>query len=108
MEKISLKANLVFLSFNPVRQCAVHSLAVAHVSPTEAATISDVGNGAIDTATKNGFSSLLQANNDKPRFEKSLFRGEMPPKKGKKGGKKQDDDWGEDDKKVIFFRFVKL
>ena len=77
------------------------------MSPTEAATISDVGNGAIDIATKNGFSSLLQANNDKPGFEKSLFRGEMPPKKGKKGGKKQDDDWGEDDKKVICFRFLK-
>ena len=107
MEKIRLKANLVFFSFNPVRQCAVHSLAEAHVSPTEAATISDVGNGAIDISTKIGFSSLLHGNDDKQVYEKSVSRGEMPPKKGKKGGKKQDDDWGEDDKKVICFRFLK-
>ena len=37
-----------------------------------------------------------------PENQISLFRGDMPPKKGKKGGKKQDDDWGEDDKKVNF------
>ena len=49
--KINLGPSLVFSSIAEVRQCAVHSLAESHVSPTEAAQ-SDVGNGAIESRNK--------------------------------------------------------